>query len=261
MKYTDEHLSAFLDGQLSRDKSEGLELELSANAELAERLASLEEANEAVKDSYSAELDQPIPDHILALLEPQVSHAHAATNDNGTRNVVPLMQKRVKFSLSKWAAPLAASFAMMLGLTVGRGMTLASIDQGALYAQMTGVIAADNPLFEVLETTPSATNVRYGKDKNLEIKPILTFTSNDGSYCREFKAQTTQSAARGVACRDGSVWNVLMLNQTERSYEGGFRTASGNSDAVIDQFIDGLLVGIPLDADGEQTLLNTGWKK
>lgn len=258
MTYTDEHLSEYLDGQLAESESKALEAELEMNLKLAERLASLTEANEAVKMAYNGEIDVPIPEHILAMLEPQ---SGAAMNDNGAGNVVPLAPHRIKFNLSKWAAPLAASFAMMIGLTVGRGMTIASVDQDTLYAQMTGVIAIDNPLYEVLETSPSATNVMIGKENNLEIKPILTFTSRDGNYCREFKTQTPKSAARGVACREGAVWNVLMLNQTERSYENGFRTASGSSDNAIDQFIDDLLVGAPLNTVDEKKTINNQWQK
>ncbi|HFB54390.1 MAG TPA: hypothetical protein ENJ46_00580 [Hellea balneolensis] len=254
MKYTDEHLSAFLDGQLPETQSKTLEAELETNLKLAERLAHLTEANEAVKAVYDAEIERPIAPHILAMLEADNPHA---TNDNASGNIVNLSARR-KISITKWVAPLAAAFAMMIGITLGRGMGATPTDQGAIYAQITGTINADNPLFDVLEQTPSATPVKL--DTQVSIKPVLTFQTADGAYCREFTAQSTQAASRGIACREDGNWNVLMLNRTELSDETGFRTASGSSSEAMDQLIDGLIDGAPFDLVTEKSAMAQHWK-
>jgi negative regulator of sigma E activity len=260
MKYTDEHLSAFLDGQLPAQESRTLEAELETNLEIAERLASLAEANEAVKEAYKAEIERPIAPHISALLQSETAQTASTVmaNDNASDNVVALPARR-KISVTKWVAPLAATLALMIGLTVGRGMSVTPTNQGAIYAQITGTIDADNPLFNVLEHTPSATHVKL--DTQVSVKPVLTFQTAEGLYCREFTAQSTASASRGIACREDGNWNILMLNRTELSDETGFRTASATSSEALDQLIDGLIDGAPFDLDTEKAAMTKNWAK
>lgn len=255
MKYTNEQLSAFLDGELPEKLMAEIAAERVANEILDRKLLALENANQAVKSAYEEIIDEPIPSHILNRIDEENSTIPAVDIDN----VVPFTTRLANFSVSKWAAPLAATLAIMLGITIGRG-TMFDANNNMLYAQLTGTITTENPLYDVLETSPSAISVSLANQDDVKIKPILTFQAKDGGYCREFQAQSKVSALRGVACRNEMVWTMVLLTQTEISQEDRYHTASGGTNTLTDQLIDNLIAGDPLGKSAESRLLANGWK-
>jgi len=257
MKYTDEQLSAYLDGELPDKLMSEIETELAKNHQLAEHLTALAAANQAVQAAFGSIADEPIPAHILELLNEPSTTEHISL----TANVVPFRQRLAAFSVSKWAAPLAASLAMMLGVTLGRGTMLASNNNDTMYAQLSGTITTSSPLYDVLNSRPSAVQVSLGKHDDINIKPTLSFQTVDGSYCREFQAQSKTSALRGVACKDNQAWKILLLNQTKISESGGYQTASGTASALVDQLIDEIIVGDPLGSEAEGLIISRGWNQ
>ncbi len=250
MKFTEEQLSAYLDGELPDELMAAVKAAVTDDPKIAERVSALDMADQSVKAAYGDIADEPIPAEILALLD----------DEPVTNNVVPFRARISTFSVSKWAAPLAATLAMMIGLTVGRGTLVASGDSGALYAQLTGTITTSSPLYDVLESRPSAVEVRFNNDADIAIKPTLTFQTVDGQYCREFQAQSKASALRGVACRSETNWNILTLNQAERYDVEGYQTASGTSAEIVNQIIDTIISGDPLSSEDENKLIMLGWE-
>jgi len=259
MTFTIEQLSAYLDGELHSDLMSKIESALASDETLAAQLKALDTANKAVKTAFEDIADEPVPAHILALLvQESVPEQNEVAN-----NIIPFRARLSAFSVSKWAAPLAASLAMMIGVTVGRGTMLASsAHDETLFAQLSGTVTTSSPLYEVLETKPSATQTHFGKGTN--IKPTLTFETLDGKYCREFQVQSQISAQRGLACRSEVHWQIVTLNQTEISGSGGYQTASGSKDEIADEFVDQLIdqmiSGDPLGLESEGKLLKQGWQ-
>jgi len=255
MKFTEEQLSAYLDGELPDELMASIKAAITDDPKIAERVSALNMANQSVKAAYGDIADEPIPAEILALLDDK----SATTKERRNDNVVLFRTRLNTFSVSKWAAPLAATLAMMIGITVGRGTLLTSDNNGALYAQLTGTITTSSPLYDVLESRPSAVEVRFDKGSNIAIKPTLTFQTVDGQYCREFQAQSEASALRGVACRNETTWQILTLNQAERYGGEGYQTASGADAAIVDQVIDTIISGDPLSSVDENILIARGW--
>jgi len=260
MKFTEEQLSAYLDGELPDKLMVAIKKAIIEDPKIAKRLSVLDMANQSVKAAYGDIADEPIPTEILALLDENA----AATKTHASDNVVPFKARLAAVSVSKWAMPIAATLAMMMGVSVGRSTLLAPDGGGVLYAQLTGTITTSSPLYEVLESEPSAVEVRFdnGADNgaSIAIKPTLTFQTADGQYCREFQAQSEVSALRGVACRDETAWTILTLNQAEKYGGDGYKTASGASGAIVDQVIDAIISGDPLSSEDENTLIARGWK-
>ncbi len=254
MTYSDEQLSAYLDGELSEDLGMQLALDMKTDSALANRLAGLAAASEAVKQAYKPLIEDDIPAHILSLLDESQS--------DEVSNVVAFAKKdspKPAANFSRWATPIAASFALVFGTMVGR-MSLANnqTSEGALYAQMSGVIETENPLFDVLEQTPSSQRVSISKGE-VSVLPILSFKSVDGQLCREFHAQSSESALRGLACKQRAGWEILMLNKTDVMKESGYRTASGAGDGFMDALIDDIIVGDALDSDAEANAITKNW--
>lgn len=250
MTITHETLSAYLDGELSSADMQAVEAALETDPELAIQFADIAEANEAMTSAYRPLADEPIPDHILAMVK-------AGTDDS---NVVSLAEVKSQSSFSRWLMPIAASLAMVLGFAVGTNVNDDTISSDALYAQLTGSITQDSPLFDILEGTPSAQSVGFQGAADVLIEPLMTFQAANGVYCREVRIESPNSAQKGVVCRDDEIWNIVLLTQVRKAVDTpDFRTASGNSDNYIDEMIDDLIIGIPLDLDAEASAMKQGW--
>lgn len=254
MTISDKTLSAFLDGELPEAEMQLVETALSTDSDLAERLAQFANADETLKAAFGSIVDEPIPDNILAMID---EHDTAQADAD---NVVAFKTPNTQRIASRWALPMAASLALVLGLTVGRGLGPTPEISNTDYAQLTGTIAPGNPIYDALENSPSSQSISLdGSD--ITINPVLTFKTADGSYCREFKAESTSSAMSGVACRGSETWDIILANRTEVSNQTtGYQTASGNDGAYINDLIDTMISGDPLGADEEQAVMEKSWQ-
>ena len=87
---------------------------------------------------------------------------------------------------------------------------------------------------------------------------ILTFEAEDGRYCRAFRVHEANAAAEGVACRDGSQWQVVAWDGTVDPDEG-FRAAGASE--LLDDVMDRLGGGAALEAAEERALIEQHWPK
>ncbi|GEM_PF-5024187 len=252
MNYTDEHLSAYLDGQLDEKQANALKERLETDVHLAERLAAMLEADQAVRATYQQEINRPVAPHILALLEEEDKQA-LRSDERG--NVTHLSPRHRRVLHPQWALPIAAVLAMAFGLFLGRASVSGKLEQNVLYAQMTGTITAANPLYDTLESAPSAVPVKIGGKQSILAQPILTFKTDDGRYCREFITETGKTALRGIACRNSGVWELQYLEKSSPTRQNGYRTASGSSGSVLDDILDEMIIDAPLGKSDEVRLL------
>lgn len=250
MTISDEKLSAFIDGELPDSEMAAISAKLHDDTQMAERLAALAEANNKVVSAYAPIVDEPVPERILKMLQPV---SDAPTESVG--NVVRIDTAKSKPRQRNWLAALAASLTLALGYWMGLGDDANNFDE-----QWVGTITAAHPLFNVLEQTPSATIVTLPGRGKITAKPILSFKSRSGDYCREYQTQSKVSATRGVACRKETVWEVVMVSKTGVDGGDGYRTASGYSDKHIEQLVDEMMLDVPLGAEEERTLLSQQWK-
>jgi hypothetical protein len=82
----------------------------------------------------------------------------------------------------------------------------------------------------------------------------LSFRAAEG-YCRTFVSQP--AAVSGLACRNAGRWRVHVAEATPPA--ATYRTAAADSPAVL-AAVDQLIVGQPLDADGEAAARRRGWR-
>jgi hypothetical protein len=257
MKYSDEQLSAFLDGELSDVEFQKLEACLVNDSKLRQRLSDLAEANTALQAAYRPIADEPVPAHILAMLDAPKPVSKNAENSN---DVIELFSVNDNQRGSKWLLPIAASIALVAGVIIGQfGLGGAGSNQ-TLMAQVSGTIAPDNPLFDVLETTPSAMQAALIAGETIEVRPTLSYQTASGTYCREFEVTGTDTALHSVACRSDAGWEIQILNRIQVHGQEGMRTASGASDQAVDQFVSDTMDDIPFGSEQELVLIKNGWK-
>ena len=241
-EFTDQHLSAYIDGELSEELTRALREALKHDADLAARFRALEQANQTFLSAHGEIEDEPIPQFLLDTID----EAGPIADDQRTVVQMPSRPKGVR----EWIMPLAACLVLAIGVGIGArlGPNTAPVATDSILA---GPVAPGSNLHQVLETVPSG----QAQDG---LTAVLSFTSVDGGFCRELLSDTTRS----VACRapDQAQWTVLASVAQETEALGGtYVPASADPARAIEQVVDQLIVGIPLSADAEAKLIAGEW--
>lgn len=245
MTFSDEHLSAYLDGELDLAKENALTDALAEDQELRQRLEELRLANDLVKKTYAPIGDEPLPSSVFEAIDDHFA-------DDG--KVVRPQARRKKSWLTQWQTPLAAAFAMAAGLTLGGNLVQTADTSEAPVSLMAGLVSTDSPLHTVLATTPSAQIAVFGETS---VKPVLTFMTVDGELCREVLISNEDRNSRALGCRSGETWTIL-ATVVEPGLSGDgqlFSTAASPASQIFDRTVGSLIVGAPLSAEQEADAL------
>jgi hypothetical protein len=94
------------------------------------------------------------------------------------------------------------------------------------------------------------------------VKIGVSFRSNDKLYCRTFQVVRGDGLA-GLACRRGGDWQVRVTTAVaDHGVSGpGYRTAASAIPAAVSATVDEIIVGAPLDAQGEAAAKAQGWRE
>lgn len=241
MTVADDRLSAYLDGELSPEEMKSIAAAIDADSALRARAEVLAATGAILKRAYSAIDDSPIPEAVTALLKEPAD------------KVVPLRKPQ---AAPRWALPLAASVALGAGVALGLLMANPARMAPAGGVMLAGAISPADALSVALDETPSGERAAIAGARTASM--VLSFKSGDGQYCREFRLESAESAARAIACREDGRWTVKMAAAEEKD-AGGYATAASGVSAAFDAGAEALGAGKPLDRAREDALLRSGW--
>lgn len=237
MKYTDEQLSAFLDGELSESEMSAIEKALTDDPSLASRLESLATVDAQLQNTFAPVLDAPLPASVMAMLD-----APSDAPVSNVTNFSDYKDKRKNWPLfTAIAASLVAGFfsAQILNIT----------DNTPIHTIAAGPVSPNSALYNVLSSLPS------GQSQD-DVTILLSFKSTNGNYCREF----TTSQSRGLACENQKDWVVISQSYTPtNNTNNDYATASAESSIAFDTLIDSLMNGDILEIEQEKKLIQSGW--
>ncbi|MBO6525549.1 RseA family anti-sigma factor [Erythrobacter sp.] len=248
---TDEMLSAFLDGELGASQADEVRVALDSDPALRARLAKFEQADATMRDAASNVVDRRLPQSVMAMLAGEKT------------SVAPLKAHRPRrLGGSRfWPTALAASIALVLGLTIGvlyQGARLGNTVGSN--AQIAARVAPGDPLFEALESTPSGQSVAFGEAGG-SIQPMLSFASASGDPCREFMAVGSDDAVRAVACRERNSWRIDFAVRSESAgTKNGYQTASASDARLVSDYISDVMVGDAFGRETETEVMAEGWR-
>lgn len=246
---TDEQLSAYIDGELTADDAEIIKHAVNADPALAGRLAELESNDWRIVDAYSQLDDVPMPDEVMALLNVADSSSSQEYSDNVVE--FPLLGNSGRKPL--WSQTLAASVALIAGL--GIGMLVANTDnETAQGLEIASVSTSGSELFNLLETLPSGHTAEIS---GTSVKPILSFRSESGSYCREFQQEDSARSSRAVACRAMNSWETqfVVFQASNAGKNAEFSTASSMEEQKFAELVTSRMVGDALSQEEEASML------
>ena len=241
MRFSDEMLMAYADGELDLVASAEIEAAMAKDPAVARAVERHRKLAGKVRVAYDGVLKEPVPAELAALVA-----------DPGDARVVELAAARGarRIAVGRWQLPAwtAMAASVLLGLFVGlllfRGSSAPYEETGR------GLIArgelADGLATE-LASAPGRSGVHIG----------VSFRSRGGEFCRSFTYEHEAPLA-GLACHMGEDWKIRVLTEAPAS-SGELRTAASMPMAVL-QAVDASIAGEPLDAAAEEKARAAGWR-
>ncbi|XPF93599.1 anti-sigma factor family protein [Colwellia sp. RE-S-Sl-9] len=259
--FSDETLSAFLDAELPEQQMERIRAALLEDDNLANRLADLAMVDEMIANEYDKINQQPLPAAINELLAAipedsapvesikaaeqftdKAQAANKANHTNNESNVVSLWQRTKKSTNKPFA--IAASVAVAAGL----------------FATVFTQSNTGNSWQEVVQILEQQTS---GNEQVLSngqtIKTQLTFTNQQGDFCRQYDINNEQDVEHSIACRVNQQWELNLTVIEQKHSTQNYQTATSTS--LLREQIDSMAVGDFLDKQQEQQFINNRWKK
>jgi negative regulator of sigma E activity len=243
--WSDEQLSAFLDGELAAGETEALARDIEADEELAARLERLSGANRA----YVAAIGS-IDEH------PPSAGLKAVMAAPPTAKIIPFRPKAISAFVMEHRA-IAAALVVAAAVWSVFSTTRPSSE---VMTDSQGYVAAASPLHRVLEETPSSVLVKL--PGGLKATPRLTFATASGDFCRQYRLESATSGSEAIACRDDGRWRVeVAVFGAPGANPGDYQTAAGSASQTLDAFIDRAIDGEPLNAEQETAAIERAWRQ
>lgn len=246
MRFTDETLMAFADGELDEVTRSQVEQAMRADPALAAKVRAHMSLRQDVFGAFSRTLDEPVPPRLR-----QVASAPKVIQLDSVRAA----RRQAAEAPRRWAWPEWGALAATLVVGVLAGTLGVHAVQGETTFASAGANGAltargklDAALTRQLVSAPAAGDgVRIG----------VSFVAKDGQYCRTFAI----GAASGLACRAGTGWTIPVLVEGEGGAPGAYRQAGSAMPAAVLDAMDARAVGPSLDGKAEQAAAARGWSR
>jgi hypothetical protein len=236
MKFSDEVLMAYAQGQLEEPARSEVETAMRTDPVVAARIARYRAVRAHAREACGMMVEERSPPRVAGMGGKVVQLDAVRAARQQAQQPVPMRSSR--WSWRQWAV-LAAALAIgacegVFAYHLMQGESSLSVDAKG------GMLVARGALAQALSTQLS------GADGKARVG--TSFVSKEGSYCRSFVI----GGAGGLACRDGERWHIAVLAETGQDNE-----VSKPVRDMIAQRID----GAPLDQQAERAAVAVGWRR
>jgi anti-sigma factor RsiW len=267
MTVSPETLLAFVEGELSAEEAQRVAAEVANDPGLAAHVEN-HLALKARLKAASPPASGPVDTEGMAVKMSEIGLLLRASGPAGTEgpamatsvaegSIVP--QPSVAESEAKPGRRVAASWipAVTMAAGIGLGLLVAiSLRPDTEIRGAPGGVVAEGMLARALSTV-------IAMDKNgAAFAPNQigeSFFSSDGYFCRNFSSAAGKSALAGIACREGDEWRIRVLANSEPSDPEKNGNKAPPLPAPVRETLNALMVGEPLDADGERAARAQSW--
>jgi hypothetical protein len=249
MKFSDETLMAYVDGELDADTRNAIEAAIATDPQIAQAVARHRALQFKLRTALGDVIHETMPDRLIMAARTSPAGTQGQVTNIATARSSKQAPAKRQWSWPEWGA-IAAS--LILGVIGGRA-ALVGNSADAIVAD-NGRMIAGGVLASALNTqasgTPSGGNVQIG----------ASFRAKSGEYCRTFTV-SEDTAMAGLACREADKWNVRALEQGAKTAAGDYRMASTSLPQSIATAVEENIEGEALDAEEEAAALGRGWKR
>jgi hypothetical protein len=245
MIFSDETVMAYLDGELDEATRAALEVAMTTDMDLADRVARERSLRARLHSEFDPVLREPIPERLLVA-------AKGSSAKGPTGNIISL--KRIPARDWSWPQWSAIAASLILGVLIAP-LLRHEPNEGPLGIR-DGKVLASGVLAHALSEQLASNQVA-----NAPVHLGVSFLSRNGNYCRTFMLRD-KSAVAGLACREGESWRLQALAAADRATSGSgeYKPAASSLPPAVEQSVDALIVGDPLDAKGEAAARGEGWR-
>lgn len=250
MKYDDETLMAFADGELDDARRAEISAAIEQDPELARRVAQHRALRMQIAGAFSPVMEQPVPEHLLtAARGPVASPPVREMRPRG--NVVQFPSRSARAPGAPWRA--REWTAMAASLVLGGLIVWQFGERGAGdITSRGGSLVARGELAKALDS-----QLASNQAEDAAVRIGLSFKTRDGGYCRSFLSRSASSA--GLACRHDADWQVAFTEAIDPE-AGGVRQAASELTPALLQAVQSRIDGEALDAAAEQAARDAGWR-
>jgi anti-sigma factor RsiW len=246
--FSDETLMAYADGELDGAAAARVAAAAEHDPNLEARIDTFRRSRELVREAIAPAAEAPVPPRLLAAVE------RAARSSNTAGTVTPLRstaggrteRAATTSRRARWAWPLAASLALLVGagggFILGRGAGPDGVERAVAFAGVGWRTVLDR----------AAAGTRADVD-GATLAVIGSFRRADGGLCREFRVErAAEGAFVAIACHGGSGWQPDLIVRTA----GGDAYAPASAQATLDARVTALGGGPFLDPAAERDALD-----
>lgn len=232
IRFNDETLSAFMDGELAPADMAKVRAALMEDEELAGRLATLSQVDTLVKHQSRQADERPMPAAVLAMLAPAAAARPSA--------------KILQGPWQRWRQPLALAASVAVVTTA----VLIYFNRAPA-----GLPAMDSYIAQ-LDSVASGTVVAV--DDETTWLSRFSFRNRQNQICRQYQLASATQHTENVACRVEGAWSLVATVALPVQAKEEFQPAS--AAAGLDMLLDGLMQGDALDLATETSLISNDWK-
>lgn len=243
MKYDDETLMAYADGELDAAQRAQIDTAIAQDPDLALRLQEIRALRARMANAFSRVLP--------TTARPEVAARTGARADPARGNVLKFPARSARAPSPPWRAREWIAMAASLLLGVLLSWRLLVPGNAGLVEAGEGGLVAGGELARALES--QLASEQSGEERVLI---GLTFKAHDGNYCRSFVLRVARTA--GLACRVGSEWQIPATDSSLVP-EGGVQQANSALPPSILRIIEARMEGTALDAEGEKNARLGTW--
>jgi surface antigen len=268
----DETLMAFADGMLNAEEHARVAAYLESDAEARQVVEAFKLSGEAAAQAFSDVGDAKSQDLIDLIMSGAPAAGSASEDEEDT--VVPFRKTVGPQQLvSKYALPLAAGIALVIGSVVGFSVGNRTPGTDVTTAEIAiGPVRSDGPVAHLLQSKPSGESIPFQPREGIlrELVVVSTFRDQHGRPCREFETTKASEPFRpidiGVACREpAGHWTVEgavhLAGPAVEKPSNGFEPASGVDETTA---IEGLMKMLgaqkAFSPEEEKQALERDWK-
>lgn len=249
MKFSDETLMAYADGELDAATRAAIDEQMRHDPQLARQVARHQALRAQLCDAFGSVLAENVPQRLVATAQTAPAGDHKVIDLAAVRDARMGVTRR--WSASHWTAVAASLVIGIVGtlMALQREADPIVADNGRMVASGVLAMALDNQPGGVPGSGPAQVGI--------------SFVAKGGTYCRTFNVRGADETGwlAGMACHEANGWRVKALAEGHEAAGGDYRMAASSLPPSVLRAVEDSMAGEALDAAGEAAARQRGWKK
>jgi Putative zinc-finger len=250
MKFSEETLMAYADGELDAETRAAIEAAIAADPAVAHCVARHMSLVDSVRAAYDPVLQEAPPERLINAVARAATPGSGKDAGRGRGRAAKATRWAPGWSWPQWSA-IAAS--LVLGVIAGR-LSQTGVEPLPVASARDQVLASGDLAHALSAQLASE------QSENAPVRIGISFRSKSGEYCRTF---ALANRLGGLACRHDRDWRLRVLAPIEAAApaSSAYRMAGSEMPPAVVREVQTEITGNPLDANEEKSARQRGWRE